>query len=66
MTVSGEVMMMSRNMGAERAWRKVLEELAVLMPELREVKTAAEFLAAVGVTMPETEERAENGGDSDE
>ena len=58
--------MMSRNMGAERAWKKVLEELAVLMPELKEVKTAEEFLAAVGVSPPETGETAGNGGDADE
>ncbi|WP_177219530.1 hypothetical protein [Ruminococcus albus] len=57
---------MSRKIGAERAWKKVLEELAVLMPELREVKTAEEFLAAVGVSPPEIGETAGNGGDADE
>jgi len=57
--------MMSRNMGAERAWRKVLAELAVLMPELNEVNTAAEFLAALGVAMPENEETAEKEGGAD-
>ncbi|SEL40405.1 hypothetical protein [Ruminococcus albus] len=57
---------MSRKIGAERAWKKVLAELAVLMPELKEVKTAEEFLAAVGVSPPETGETAENGGGADE
>ncbi|MBO4867604.1 MAG: hypothetical protein J5582_13765 [Ruminococcus sp.] len=57
---------MSRKIGAERAWKKVLEELAVLMPELKEVKTAEEFLAAVGVSAPETGETAVNGGGADE
>ena len=57
--------MMSRNMGAERVWRKVLAELAVLMPELNEVNTEAEFLAALGVAMPENEETEEKEGGAD-